>query len=95
MDKCNEKSTVLMYSNFKSSKIHLHYSPCQPAARPGSTRCMAPEISDSQGNYGRFTNVTEFWKITHMGACEIIFMFSGLLIRAGYSFENIARILRY
>ena len=29
--------------------------------------------------------VTEFWKITHMGAREIIriFMFSGLLIRAG------------
>ena len=36
--------------------------------------------------------VTEFWKIIHMGTREIIkiFMFSGLLIRAGYSFENIS-----
>ena len=34
--------------------------------------------------------VTEFWKITHMGMREItrIFMFSGLLIRVGHSFEN-------
>ena len=38
--------------------------------------------------------MTEFWKVTHMGACEIIrsLMFSGLLIRAGHSFENISRI---
>ena len=38
--------------------------------------------------------VTEFWKITHMGACEIIriFMFSVLLIRVGHRFENISRI---
>ena len=36
------------------------------------------------------TNATEFWKITHMGTHEIIriFMFSGLLIRAGYSFKQ-------
>ena len=40
------------------------------------------------------TYVTEFWKITHMGVREIIriFMFSGLLIRAENSFENISRI---
>ena len=40
--------------------------------------------------------VTEFWKITHMGAREIIriFMFSGLLIRAGNSFENMFKVLR-
>ena len=38
--------------------------------------------------------VTEFWKITHMGAHEIIriFMFSVLLIRAGKKFKNISRI---
>ena len=38
--------------------------------------------------------VTEFWKITYMGSCEIIgiFMFSGLLIKAGHSFKNISRI---
>ena len=38
--------------------------------------------------------VTKFWKITHMGAREIIriSMFSGLLIRAGHSFKNISRI---
>ena len=34
--------------------------------------------------------VTEFWKITHIVAREIIriFMFSGLLIRAGHSFKK-------
>ena len=38
--------------------------------------------------------VTEFWKITHMGAHEIIriFMFSELLIRAGHSFKTISKI---
>ena len=32
-------------------------------------------------------NVTEFWKITHMGTREIIrtFVFSWLLIRAGHA----------
>ena len=37
--------------------------------------------------------VTEFRKITHMGACEIfrIFKFGELLIRAGHSFENISK----
>ena len=39
--------------------------------------------------------VTEFWKITHIGAREIItiFMFGGLLIREGHGFENISRII--
>ena len=36
-----------------------------------------------------YSYVTEFWKITHMGARGIIriFMFSGLLINAGHSFK--------
>ena len=42
----------------------------------------------------QMANVTEFWKITHMGEHEIIriFMFSGLLIRTGHSFKIISII---
>ena len=45
-------------------------------------------------SYIKLVYVTEFWKITHMGVHEIIriFMFSGLLIRAGHSSESISRI---
>jgi len=41
------------------------------------------------GNWSPFTFVTEFWKITHMGACEII-IFDGLLLRAEHTFKNIS-----
>ena len=36
------------------------------------------------------TVMTELWKITHMGACEIIriFMFSELLLRGGSSYKK-------
>ena len=34
--------------------------------------------------------VTEFWKITHMGACKIIkiFMIDGFLLRAEHTFKT-------
>ena len=35
--------------NFENFKDHLDFV-CQPAVRPGSTRCMAPEIQHSKGD---------------------------------------------
>ena len=37
-------------------KIYLYFI-CQPAVRPGCTRCRAPETSHDKGNRGGFTKM--------------------------------------
>ena len=39
--------------DFENFKINLYFT-CQPAIRPGCARCRAPEISQDNGNGGRF-----------------------------------------
>ena len=70
------RSTV----SFKFFKIHLHFvclpaclPACHlPAVRPSSTRCTAPETSDSQGNGDGFTNLLFQLTFVH---CTIVIPF--------------------
>ena len=51
------KSTSRVFrptANFENFEIHLYFV-CQPAVRPGCTRCKAPEISHNKGYGGAFT----------------------------------------
>ena len=50
--------------NFENFKIYLHFI-CQPAIRPGCTRCRAPEISRDKGNGRGFTKMLFRRRFTH------------------------------
>ena len=54
----NEAKTQTFRSiaNFKSLKFTWISSASQPAVRPTSARCTAPESSHNKGNHCRFTN---------------------------------------
>ena len=47
-------------ANFKNFEIYLYFV-CQPASqpaiRPGSARCMAPDLSHNKGNHVGFTKM--------------------------------------
>ena len=42
-------------------------SACQPAIRPGCTRCRAPEILHDKGNGGGFTKMLFIWFLYMLG----------------------------
>ena len=53
----NEAKTQIFQptANLENFKIYLYFvcqPACQPAVRPGCTRCRAPEISHNKGNDG-------------------------------------------
>ena len=54
----NEAKTRIFQptANFENFEIYLYFV-CQPAIRPGCTRCRAPEISHNKGNGGGFTKM--------------------------------------
>ena len=55
-------------ANFENFEIHPYFvsqPACQPAVRPGSARCRAPEISHDKGNGGRFTKTLFRRRFTH------------------------------
>ena len=62
----------------KISKSACILSACQPAVRPGSARCRAPEISQEKGNRGGFTKPSFRLTIFHC-AMVIPLLFVSLL----------------
>ena len=62
----NEAKTQIFQptANFENFEIRLYFV-CQPAVRPGCTRCRAPEISHDKGNGGGFTKMLFRRRFTH------------------------------
>ena len=68
----NEAKSQMFRStaSFKIFEIQQHFVCLPPAVRPGCARCMAPEISGSQGNGGGFTNLLYRLRFVH---CAMVF----------------------
>ena len=67
---CFDLQRALKNSKIASISSACHLPACLPAVRPGCARCMAPEISGSQGNGGGFTNLLYRLRFVH---CAIVF----------------------
>ena len=86
----NEAKTQIFLptANFENFEIRLYFV-CQPAVRPGCTRCRAPEISHDKGNHGRriYENVVlkTIYPLPHGDSFYPSFSFLVLL----YSFSKV------
>ena len=73
----------LRIMNFKNFENHLDFvcrpaslPVSQPAIRPGSTRCMAPEIQHNKGNPVAFTKLLFQGRFTHCAMVILLYFLS-------------------
>ena len=76
-------SIISIYNEFKNFKNHLDFV-CQPASlpasqpaiRPGSARCTAPEIQHNKGNPVAFTKLLFRGRFTHCAVVILLYFLS-------------------